>query len=554
MTLRPTASPPRSPFLEEIEAPLPGGAAPELEAIYARAPFGLALFDRACRYVRVNPFLAVLDGAPAEAHVGRTPAEVVPKSGAAIMAAVRDVIRTGERRAISLAPDRDRYWTAEFYPVLDERKALAGVGALIRDLTPIVHAERVLRDHADFERLVSRLSTALARTPAHGVDARIQESIEEAARFLRIEQGELLRIGPRNLEGRGVGPQRKYTIIPLSDIPWFMSAMRDGRVLAIADAEADLPPVTERERDIMAVSGIKSFIALPLAVGGNLIGVAFFSTLERKREWQPEVVERLQLLSQVLANVLDRLRAEKELRAQRDELLRLWRIGTVNQVTATIAHEIRQPLTAIVANAAAASRFLGMNEPPLDEVREALGEIQRDGQRAADVVARAREMLGRSEPESVAFELPPLLEETVGMARTSSALLGADVALRIYGPIPAVEGNRAQIQQVVLNLVANAAESVATVTEPPRDVVVSCTAHNGSAVVAVSDTGSGLPPGIADRLFEPFFTTKERGLGLGLPLCQTIVERHGGKITAENMPPRGAVFRFTLPPSGGMRD
>ncbi|HEY0592648.1 MAG TPA: ATP-binding protein, partial [Thermoanaerobaculia bacterium] len=389
----------------------------------------------------------------------------------------------------------------------------------------------------------------LARTPAHDVDAQIQKAIQEAAEFLRIEQGELLKIGPRNLEGRGVGPERKYTVIPIAEIPWFMGAMREGRALAIADSEVEVPPISERERDILIVSGIKSFVALPLTVGGKLIGVALFSTVERKREWQPEIMDRLLLLSQVLANVLDRLRAEDELRGQRDELLRLWRIGTVNQVTATIAHEIRQPLTAIVANAAAASRFLAMGDPPLGEVREALAEIQRDGQRAAEVVARAREMLGRSEPQHVPFELPPLLEETVRLARPSSALHGAELALRVYGPVPRVDGDPAQIQQVILNLISNAAESVAEMTEPPREIVVSCTARDGSAVVAVADTGGGLPPGMAQRFFEPFFTTKERGLGLGLPLCQTIIERHGGKIVAENKPPRGAVFRFTLPPA-----
>jgi signal transduction histidine kinase len=465
------------------------------------------------------------------------------------MKAVADVIRTGERRVISLAPERDRYWAAEFYPVLDEQKMLAGVGALVRDLTAIVHAERVLRDHADFEELVSRISAQLARTPAHEVEGQIEAAIQEAARFLRIETGELLRIGPRNLEGRGVGPELKYKIVSIADIPWLMGAMHEGRYLAIADAAADLPPISPAERDILVTSGIKSFLALPLTVGGTLIGVAFFSTVQRARAWEPEILDRLHLLAQVLANVLARRRADDELRRQRDELLHLWRIGTVNEATATIAHDVRQPLTAIIANAAAGSRFLTMASPPLGEVRDALTEIQRDAQRAADVVSRARELLGRSEPGHVAFDLKHLLEETVRLAQPSSTLLRADLSLSFDGPVPRVMGDPAQIQQVVLNLISNAAESVAELAAPPREVRVSCAAQDGWAVVEVADTGPGLPGAMPDRVFEPFFTTKERGLGLGLPLCQTIIERHGGKITAENRPPRGAVLRFTLPPA-----
>lgn len=548
MTVRPTA-PPGVSLLDAETEDLPYAAlSAELKEIYDRAPFGIALFDPSGRYAKVNAFLAVLNRTPIEDHVGRTPAEVAPETAMAIMKAVADVARTGEKRAISLAPQRERYWAAEFYPVFDGQKTISGVGAIIRDLTAIVHAERVLRDHAEFERLVSTVSARLAGTPAHEVDREIESALNEVARFLRIEHGTLLKIGPRDLEWRGIGSARTHRRIPLAHIGWFMEAMRKGRFLSAASAATEIPARAEGEREIVSAAGVKSFAAFPLIVDGNLIGAAMFMTFERERQWEPEIVERLLLLSQVLANVLDRRRAEEELRRQRDELLHLWRIGTVNQLTATIAHDVRQPLTAIVANAAAASRFLALPATPLDEVREALAEIQRDGQRAGEVVARARELLGRSEPRNVTIDLPRLLEETVQLAHPSSSALGAELELQVAGPIPQISGDPAQIQQVLLNLISNASESVAGAAGPPRQVRVLCTAEDGRAVVAVADTGTGISEGAFERLFEPFFTTKDRGLGLGLPLCQAIVERHGGKIAAENRRPRGAVFRFTLPP------
>ncbi|HSN69072.1 MAG TPA: ATP-binding protein, partial [Thermoanaerobaculia bacterium] len=192
------------------------------------------------------------------------------------------------------------------------------------------------------------------------------------------------------------------------------------------------------------------------------------------------------------------------------------------------------------------ARLLELRGASVDEVREALIEIQRDGQRAGQVVARARELLGRREPRVAPIDLPRLLEDTVDLAHSTTSALGALVILRIERPVPPVEGDAAQIQQVVLNLIANAAEAMAD-SATPREVLVRCRGEGSAAVVTVEDRGEGLPEGALERLFEPFFTTKEHGLGLGLPLCKAIIERHGGKITADNARPRGAIFRFSLP-------
>ncbi|HEU5163331.1 MAG TPA: ATP-binding protein [Thermoanaerobaculia bacterium] len=547
MTVRPAVSYPDTPPLDPDRPEGASSSRPELDEIYERAPFGLARFNTAGRYEKVNSFLASLHRVPVEAHIGKTAAEVVPGIGERIDRAIADVIRTGERRAISLGPDHERYLAAEIYPILGDGLTLLGVGAIVRDLTPIVRAERVLRDHAAFERLIGRISARLARIPAHEIESGIEEAVGEAARFLRIEHGALLRIGPRDLEWRGIGESRVFRTIRRTRIAWFVEAMREGRVLALSDVRVEMPDSAEGEREVAAAAGVKSLLAFPLSVGGNLSGAIVYWTTENDRQWDAEIVERLLLLSQVLANVLDRRRAEDESSRQREELFHLWRLGTVNQLTATIAHDVRAPLTAIVANAAAAARFLDLPGSSVDEVREALIEIQRDGQRAGDVVARARELLGRREPCLVPIDLPQLLEDTVELAHSTATALGAVVILRIDRPVPPVEGDAAQIQQVVLNLIANAAESMAEATPPPREVLVRCRGEGDQAVVAVEDRGEGLPEGALERLFEPFLTTKEHGLGLGLPLCKAIIERHGGKITAENARPRGAIFRFSLP-------
>lgn len=224
------------------------------------------------------------------------------------------------------------------------------------------------------------------------------------------------------------------------------------------------------------------------------------------------------------------------------------RVTTVGQITASIAHEIQQPLTGVVMYAQAALRWLETEPQNLAEVREALLHIVSSTLRSGEVINRIRTMIRKSGPIKDRFQLNEAILEVIALARGESGkhavLIRTDLAIRL----PLIRADRVQIQQLILNLVLNAIEASAANEGAVREVWVTSEAIGTTEVaVAISDSGPGLEPANMKRVFEPFFTTKANGLGLGLSICRSIVEAHDGQLSATHNTPRGAVFRFVLP-------
>jgi C4-dicarboxylate-specific signal transduction histidine kinase len=220
-------------------------------------------------------------------------------------------------------------------------------------------------------------------------------------------------------------------------------------------------------------------------------------------------------------------------------------------LTASIAHEVNQPLAAIVANGNAAMRWLGHATPDLAEAMAALTRIVQDGLRAADVISAIRGMVRRGEPASQALDMGALVREVLGLLRTEIESNGVTLARDIAEDLPEVRGDRVQLQQVVLNLVMNAIEAMAGQPAGERRLRVDVTRSGIDHIaVGVSDTGPGIPPEVAARVFEPFYTTKNHGMGMGLSICRTIVEAHGGKLTLQPDSPHGTTFIVTLQTEG----
>jgi C4-dicarboxylate-specific signal transduction histidine kinase len=224
------------------------------------------------------------------------------------------------------------------------------------------------------------------------------------------------------------------------------------------------------------------------------------------------------------------------------------RLTTMGELTASIAHEINQPLAAIVTQSDAALRWLNRDEPNLDEARDALSRIARDGVRAAEVIRGLRALARKSGPQLTRLDIDEVIREVLALAGGDFAR--HDIVLRTdlaAGDRP-VMGDRVQLQQVLLNLIMNAVEAMRGVTERTRALTISSTvAEPDSALIAVEDTGAGLDPAVAQRIFEPFFTTKSDGLGMGLSICRSIVEGHGGRLWVSPRAPHGADVRFTVP-------
>ena len=243
-----------------------------------------------------------------------------------------------------------------------------------------------------------------------------------------------------------------------------------------------------------------------------------------------------------------RKRAEREAAQMRQDLVHVARVSTVGQLGQTIAHEINQPLAAMRMNAEVASHLLAECPPDLEEVRAALGDIVADSKRVQEVVVSVRSLVRNRQTERARLGLNQVAAEAVQVMRALAESKGVEVRLELQADLPPVDGDKVQLQQVVLNLVLNAVESVSEDPLTPRLVRVRTSREpDGDVGLSVLDTGPGVDLETARHLFAPFFSTKPEGLGLGLSICRTIAEAHGGSLSLASNLKRGAAFVLRLP-------
>jgi C4-dicarboxylate-specific signal transduction histidine kinase len=255
-----------------------------------------------------------------------------------------------------------------------------------------------------------------------------------------------------------------------------------------------------------------------------------------------------------VAFVLDlseRKRAEEALRELQSDLAHMNRLSMMGELAASLAHEIKHPFGAARNNARAALNFLDKQPPDLGEVREALGCIVDDADRAGNIIDRIRDQVKKAPPRKDRFDLNEAINDVIVLARSIIAKNAVSVQTRLAEGLFPVQGDRVQLQQVILNLVLNAVESMSSVEAEPRELLIGTeqTEANGVLVV-VCDSGPGIDPENLERIFEAFYTTKSSGVGMGLSICRSIIDAHGGRLWASANEPRGAIFQFTLPSAG----
>ncbi|HXV84147.1 MAG TPA: ATP-binding protein, partial [Candidatus Binatia bacterium] len=248
-------------------------------------------------------------------------------------------------------------------------------------------------------------------------------------------------------------------------------------------------------------------------------------------------------------DITERKRVQHELDRQREELAHVGRVSAMGQLASALAHELNQPLGAILRNAEAAELFLRANPPDLNEVAAILADIRKDDRRAGEVIDRMRALLKRRESQWVELDWNVLVQEVARLVRHDAESRRINLALHLARSAVCVQGDRVQLQQVLLNILLNAMDAMKTTALERRWISVQTLQVNGQAEVVVRDRGGGISPVDLKRLFDPFFTTKPDGMGMGLAISQTIIQTHGGRIVAENNPDGGASFRVVLPMS-----
>ena len=254
-------------------------------------------------------------------------------------------------------------------------------------------------------------------------------------------------------------------------------------------------------------------------------------------------------------DITERKRAEAEVRESERryrevemELAHANRVATMGQLSASIAHEVNQPIAAAITNAHAALRWLGAQPPDLEEVRRALGRILNDGNRAGDVIGRIRDLIKKAPPRKEGLEINEAIREVIALTRGEVVKNGVSVQTQLIDGLPLIQGDRVQLQQVILNLIINAVEAMSGAEEELRELLIGTEKVEPDGVlVTVQDSGPGLTPASFERLFEAFYTTKPGGLGMGLSICRSIIEAHRGRLWATARVPQGAVFQFTVP-------
>jgi PAS domain S-box-containing protein len=277
-----------------------------------------------------------------------------------------------------------------------------------------------------------------------------------------------------------------------------------------------------------------------LALDGRRVPVLFTITFPAEADGDRNVLA-------FVIDITERRQSQNALLAAQAELAHAARVATLGELSASIAHEVNQPLAAIVTNGEAGLRWLRRDVPVLDEVSAAMSRVVAEGRRASEIVTRIRAFLKKTPAQLDMVEIGEIIEEAARLVERE--LSNDDVSLNIEPQpgLPSIRGDRIQLQQVLVNLMVNAGHAMAGQSGPRVVTLRAGIAENGTLAITVQDTGPGISHDHLPRLFEPFFTTKDGGMGMGLAICRTTVEAHGGKLSVENMPGSGALFRLTIP-------
>ena len=249
-----------------------------------------------------------------------------------------------------------------------------------------------------------------------------------------------------------------------------------------------------------------------------------------------------------VVDMTERKRVEGTLRDTQAHLAHVMRITTLGELTASIAHEVNQPLTAVVANAEACLRWLGRGTPDLDAARMSAECIINDGNRASEVIRRVRALANKTDIEKAPLDVNDVVREVIALVHSQLVRHQASLRIELTPALPMIFGDRIQLQQLIINLMMNAIEAMQGVDDRPRELVIrSAQDETQQVLVSVTDRGVGIPADNADRVFDAFFTTKCSGMGMGLSICRSIVEAHGGRLSAYGNEGPGATFQFVLP-------
>jgi signal transduction histidine kinase len=404
-----------------------------------------------------------------------------------------------------------------------------------------------------FERFIEELSASFVLSSVDEIGGEIDRWIREIVLGLNLDRGALDQIDPKSgkLVVRHSWSRDQLFKLPIGmefaqPAPWFNGVMMSGRTLAFSKVSELPPEFFDSDWKTFSRYVPKSNVTVPLRVGGEVVGAVGFATMRKERTWSPRLIHRLELVGQIFGNALERRRAAEEITLLRHELSHVSRSVVMGELTASLTHQLNQPIGAILMNAEEIQRMLESAEPDLENLRAAVADIIEDDLRATETIKGLRNFFRKSEVNKTPLDLRDVVAEVMRMVR-SDALL-RKVGLSFEPPLARmrVAGDRVQLQQVILNLVLNAFDALSE-KEDLREVSISMRVDKGEVRMAICDSGNGIDPIAIAQIFEPFFTTKPKGMGMGLAIARSIIKAHGGVISARRNQDRGSTFEIVLP-------
>ena len=448
---------------------------------------------------------------------------------------------------------RYRWHVAGVASLIAAQAALIGV--LLAQRARRRRAERSLADRLRFEMLLSDLSAMFADPPSSAVRGGIEGALRSVGEHLGVDRATLTEVpsepGPPRLTHSWTtagGPPLPVGF-DRDRLPWVTARIERGEVVRFSRL-ADLPDEAAVDRSSYAHRGVRSSVVIPLVARDTIMGTLAFSAVRRGRDWPDELVQRLQLVAGIFSAGLVRMRGEAEMQRLRRDLTHAGRVTAIGELTASLAHELRQPLTAILSNAETAQELLSSGEGHRDELGEIMADIVEDDKRAGEVIRRLRSLLDKGELERQPLDLNEVTREVIRLVHSDAIIRNMALDLELEPRLPPVLADRVQVQQVLLNLIMNGLEAMRDVGPADRRLAISTAAGAGTVRVSVRDRGPGIPLHHLSRILEPFYTTKPSGMGMGLSIARSIVDAHRGRLWAENNPEAGATFSFALPVDG----
>ena len=443
-------------------------------------------------------------------------------------------------------------WEVYRWPIVGVMTVIALQAALLVGL--LVQARRrrrveaTLSDRLEFETLVSDLSATLAGLRGAELDRGIEEGLRRVGEHLGVDRVTILQAARGRDALDAIHVWRRQGVVPTpvrtSDVPWSAQRIARGEVVGFS-RRSDLPDDAVIDRETYARIGITSAISVPLIMYGRPIGVLSLSHVGGERQWPDDLVQRLQFVAGLFSSALLRHHNVVELERLRNDLSHVGRLAAMTELTASLAHELNQPLASILNNAQAAGLMLDHGVDDLTEIRAILSDIVADDKRASEVIRGLRTFIAKDEMSRNPVDVNVVVQDVVTLVRSDAIIRNIAVEVDLKPALPPVLVDRVQLQQVIVNLVMNAFDALDRAGE--RRITV-MTRRVGTAIrLSVKDSGHGIPPEDLSRIFDRFYTTKSSGLGMGLAIARSLVEAHGGHLWAENNKDGGATFIFTVP-------